>query len=397
MAKIAAIMAVIMMFFGCAQAEDVIGDMSVLTDENNEHEESLLTEIEYAVPLCETPQAAVTNYFAALYDSYVSMLPIDISTVADFEHDMMLNVQNWSTLLSMRRSIILENGYCYVETECFPYIIEYITEKELNDVRMDDVDMSDYGDGAVALHFVIKGVKGKAYPPIFAVNSQHSMVLTFKDGYYKVAYHYFPGSEGKFQNDFSVELMEKAEMEELLRNEFVSDEKIPDVKPIFSREYNKESAVEYALEFCEKTNKKFYFVGDWYGNCMNFSSQCIWNGFRKDGENVQSLSGMTEDWYCNKKGGTLIWASVGRFWNWIKSEECDMQTVSFNNVNLARNGNIVNIGSYLCEEKEKYTHALVVVDEQKLLLAQNSPGCFVYYSDLVNNYSRFIRPISLNA
>ena len=35
--------------------------------------------------------------------------------------------------------------------------------------------------------------------------------------------------------------------------------------------------------------------------------------------------------------------------------------------------------------------------EEKMMMAQNSPACFVYYSDLANNYSRFIRPVSLNA
>ena len=74
-----------------------------------------------------------------------------------------------------------------------------------------------------------------------------------------------------------------------------------------------------------------------------------------------------------------------------------MQTFFFKNVNLAKNGDIVNIGSYVCSENEKYTHALIVADEEKMLLAQNSPACFVYYSDLANNYARFIRPISLDA
>ena len=48
------------------------------------------------------------------------------------------------------------------------------------------------------------------------------------------------------------------------------------------------------------------------------------------------------------------------------------------------------------DQEEKYTHALLVVDSEKLMLAQNSPACFVYYSDLVNNYARFIRPVSLD-
>ena len=106
---------------------------------------------------------------------------------------------------------------------------------------------------------------------------------------------------------------------------------------------------------------------------------------------------MTNKWYCTKGGGTLTWSSVSRFWNWIRTENCDMQTFYFKHVDQAKIGDIVNIGSYACETSEKYTHALLVVDDEKMMLAQNSPACFVYYSDLANNYSRFIRPVSLDA
>jgi len=399
--KIAALFIAILMLFGCVKAEPAGTEISepvpeISEPETPEEKTKEPTEIKYAAPESKTPEMAVINYFDALYDSYIAMLPVDISPVIDLDFEMMKNVQNWNTLLAMRRSIIAENDYCYVETEIFPYTIDYITERELDDQRMDFVSMKDFGEGAVALHFVIKGIPGKAYPPIFAVNSQHSMVLTLEDGIYKIAYHYFPGLEGKFQNDLPVVLMEKEEMEELLSKEFLSEEKIPDAEFEFRRVYNGKAAAEYALLFCEKQNPEFHFVGDWYGNCMNFVSQSVWSGFKTAGETAKNHSCMTDDWYCAKKGGTLIWSSVSRFWNWRETEDCDMQTVVFKNPNLIKTGDIVNIGSYVCEEEEKYTHALLVVDSEKLMLAQNSPACFVYYSDLVNNYSRFIRPVSLN-
>ena len=227
--KTAALFLALLLLFGCVPAkpaESVISDTVPEISEpekTGETEEEIIekpTEIEYVAPQSKTPEMAVINYFDALYDSYLAMLPIDISPVIDLDFEMMGNVQNWNTLLAMRRSIIAENDYCYVETESFPYTIDYINKKELNDQRMDYVRMSDFGEGAVALHFVIKGVEGKAYPPIFAVNSQHSMVFTLEDGIYKIAYHYFPGSEGKFQNDLPVNLMEKEEMETLLKQEF---------------------------------------------------------------------------------------------------------------------------------------------------------------------------------
>ena len=403
--KTAALFLALLLLFGCVpakSAESVISDTVPEISEpekTGETEEEIIekpTEIEYVAPQSKTPEMAVINYFDALYDSYLAMLPIDISPVIDLDFEMMGNVQNWNTLLAMRRSIIAENDYCYVETESFPYTIDYINKKELNDQRMDYVRMSDFGEGAVALHFVIKGVEGKAYPPIFAVNSQHSMVLTFEEGTYKIAYHYFPGSEGKFQNDLPVNLMEKEEMETLLKQEFRQKAE-PEV-PFSEHEriYNGNAAAGYAAEYCEEQNPAFHFVGDWYGNCMNFASQCIWSGFKTDSETPKGYGGMTKNWYCGKTGGTLIWSSVNRFYEWTTRENCRMQVHKFRDINKVKNGDLVHIGSYACEEEEKYTHALIVADSEKLMLAQNSPACFVYYSDLVNNYARFIRPVSLD-
>ena len=366
-----------------------------LPEEQKKEEEPLPAKIEYEFPECKIPEAAVYNYLNALYESYISMLPVDISEVIDTDFEMMANVQTWSNLLAMRRSIISENDYCYVETERFPFLIHYIDERELDDRRMDYVDTDDFGEGAEILHFVIKGEEGKAYPPIFAANSQHSVVLTFEDGVYKIAYHYFPGSEGKFQNDLPATMMERAEMEELLEEEFAEIAPFSTPSPEGKTIYDPEKAVAYALEYCEKQNPAFHFVGDWYGNCMNFASQCVWSGLRDENDTPRNYGSMTRDWYCGKPGGTMVWASVSRFWNWISEEKCDMQILRFYNVTAARKGDIVNIGSYLCETENKYTHALFVVDEEKMMLAQNSPACFVYYSDLVNNYARFIRPISL--
>ena len=387
--RILAVFMAMLMFFCYAPA--------VFASEKQEGTAIVTEEIRFAAPKRSSPKVAVMRYFSALYDSYVAMLPVDISPIIDLDYEMMGNVLNWNELLQMRRRLIAENGFCYVETERFDYKIEYIRERDLDDQRMDYVDLDDYGENAAVLHFVIKGEEGKAYPPIFAVNSQHSVIITEENGEYKIAYHYFPGSEGKFQNDLPVETMTEEEMQNLLEEEFIELTEYRTPYAEYSRSYDAENAVSYALEHCENRNKKFYFVGDWYGNCMNFASQCVWSGFRRNGESPANTGGMTRDWYCTKYSGTLIWASVGNFWKWIGTKDCDMQVFRFYDVRSAKEGDIVNIGSYACATPKKYTHALILVDEEKMLLAQNSPACFVYYSDLANNYARFIRPISLDA
>ncbi len=387
--RILALLLAVLMFFSFSPA--------VFAAEIPAENVSEITEVKFTAPKRSSPKAAVMRYFSALYDSYTAMLPVDISPILDFDYEMMENVLNWNTLLQMRRRLISENGYCYVETERFDYKIEYIKERDLDDQRMDYVNLEDYGENATVLHFVINGEEGKAYPPIFAVNSQHSVIVTEENGEYKIAYHYFPGSEGKFQNDLPVTVPAEEEMRLLLEKEFI--ELYPYRVPAGKREriYDSEAAIAYALEYCENRNKKFHFVGDWYGNCMNFVSQCVWSGFRSEGETPANTGGMTRDWYCTKTSGTLPWASVSRFWNWIGEKDCEMQVFRFYDVASVREGDIVHIGSYACAQKNKYTHALIVVDDEKMLLAQNSPACFVYYSDLANNYARFIRPVSLDA
>lgn len=404
--KILAVLLLLLMLFGCAAPEQTIADDITdppleeslpETPEEPVPEEPKPTSLDFTVPDASSPEAVAEAYFSALYDSYIAMLPVDITPIIDLEYDMMQNVINWNSLLSMRRRLIAENGYCYVETERFDYEIEYIKQSDLDDERMYYVDLSDYGKNAAVIHFVIKGDKGKAYPPIFAVNSQHSMILTEENGQYKIAYHYFPGSEGKFQNDLQVKLLTEKEMSALLEEEFRSGFELKTEEPIYDRSYNAQAAVAYALQYCEQPNPDFYFVGDWYGNCMNFASQCVWSGFRQEGESPTDYAGMNYDWYCGKGGGTLVWTSVSRFWNWSQGKDSKMQTTVFYEVNQAKAGDIVNIGSYACETEDKYTHALFLVDEEKLILAQNSPANFIYYSDLVNNYAKFIRPVSLYA
>ena len=125
--KIIALFLALLMLFGCSSSEQVMNEIPETVPEEEisvpvqkEPEVKKPTKIEYIAPLSKTPEIAVINYFDALYDSYIEMLPVDISPVIDKDFEMMENVLNWNNLLAMRRSIISENDYCYVETERFP-------------------------------------------------------------------------------------------------------------------------------------------------------------------------------------------------------------------------------------------------------------------------------------
>ena len=81
-----------------------------------------------------TPEETLEIYLNQLYRSYVEMKPLDLSPVANFEHGrMMQNLQSWNDLLALRRRVIFEHDFCFVDTERKPYSINYIKEKELSD------------------------------------------------------------------------------------------------------------------------------------------------------------------------------------------------------------------------------------------------------------------------
>ena len=99
-----------------------------------------VAEIKYNAPESKTPELAVTNYFDALYDSYRTMLPMDLSAIIDLDFEMMVNVQSWSDLLAMRRSIISEKDYCFVEN----HILDQSSTNKLIVYRWDKSYPSDH-------------------------------------------------------------------------------------------------------------------------------------------------------------------------------------------------------------------------------------------------------------
>jgi hypothetical protein len=108
---------------------------------------------------------------------------------------------------------------------------------------------------------------------------------------------------------------------------------------------------------------------------------------------------MAAAWYMGGGGGSPAWENVGHFWDWITgSGEITAQEIL--GAYELRGGDLIQTeaGSYRTtggNPPGEYTHSLLVADEETLLLAQNTPACFVYYSDLVNVEARMVRPVEL--
>jgi len=343
------------------------------------------------------PEQIVESYLEQQYISYCELRFIDMSSIVDMSQSFNRNSAVWLRMLVMRRKLLKDNNLCYVETERFPYEITFIGQDELKDVRMDfwrNLDLLEEDDAFV--HFVVTGEAGRAYPPMLALGAQHTMHFRRKDGEWRIFSHYYPGSVRKFRRTSELRLPSEDDMHEELLWEFAPcDEEA--VEPAEEAAvYTGAYAAVYALEYTESPNPMFYNVGDWMGNCANFISQCIWYGFG-DGEmpDMYSRQFMTSSWYAGDGGGSPAWENVDHFWSFATGGDITAQELE--NVTVMRPGDLMQVrtGRFRNGEDESFNHSLLLVDKETLMFAQNSPGCFVYYADLVNIESRILRPISL--
>lgn len=356
-------------------------------DGSESSDEDMSDEPEVYIPMDGmTIEQVAEAYFEQHYIAYSSLRHIDTSAILDMKKQANINMLDWSEMLIMRRRLIKENDFCYVETEMLPYAIEYDSEAE--DDRMDFWHRRNANLGDAVLHFRIKGEAGKAYPPIMAMNSQHSMFFEKIDGVWKVTMHYFPGSIRKFTRAGNIAVLDEDEMLESLMDEFEpqSFSEPPEI-PNNAVLYDADAAVSYALDYTEHENPDFYRIIDWVGNCANFVSQCVSEGFGGGAES------MTADWNGGD-GGTPAWENVNYFWSSFTGSERLAGQILAGAWEL-ENGDIIQTQIASTTEEERFTHMLIVTDEKKLMLSQNTPACFVYYSDLVNLNTRMVRPVFL--
>ena len=79
--------------------------------------------------------------------------------------------------------------------------------------------------------------------------------------------------------------------------------------------YDGKAAAAYAARWMQPPNPAYYDIGDWIGNCANFTSQCIRAGFG-GGDSPQGGAAMTDEWFAGAGGGSPAWENVGKFWDY---------------------------------------------------------------------------------
>jgi len=328
-----------------------------------------------------TIQETVEAFFEQQYNSYLELKYTNVDSIVNMKKHGNKNMVKWLRMTVMRRKLILENDLGYVSTERLPYKIVFNEEPTDNRMGLWRDYLSKTNETVV--HFYISGKKGEVYPPFMAVNSQHSMFFKKIDGVWKIQMHYFPGSSRTFSDIGPIPMPTEGKMLSDLKKEFtgVKSPKPPEL-PDDVRQYDPKKAVRYAMMFTEKPNSQFYRLGDWIGDCMNFVSQCVWAGF--DGGDS-----MTTNW----RVGTAAWANVNNFWHYITGSHGGLHGQQLSGINALRPGDIIQSRTAsVRSEPQRYRHVYILVDDEKLILAQNTPSAFVYYSDLSNRDLRFVRP-----
>ncbi|MBC8546759.1 amidase domain-containing protein [Clostridiaceae bacterium NSJ-31] len=333
-----------------------------------------------------TAQETIAAYFDQQYQAYTSLSDIDISGLLDLNQMENRNLLTWLQILNQRRRLLRENDLCYVETEVFPYTILY--EEQPEDDRMSFWSSRMETDYDEVYHFRISGEEGRAYPPTFAVNAQHTVFLKREGGIWKIIRHYYPGSVRSLRFAGELTLPSEEEMLAELKLEFSSAQAAQAVAtPPGAAPYNAEAAVDYANRYMAKSNSEFYHIGDWQGNCQNFVSQALSHGFGDE---------MTGEWFGGSGGGSAAWESVNSFWRFaVENGGMGGQVVP--SIASAQAGDVMQTRTKGAGDEDEYNHILIVTDGERLLLAQNSPACLVYYSDLVNVQTRIFRPCYLFA
>jgi hypothetical protein len=386
----------ILMLTGCTGTRIVSGE-PVLAGTDSLQIEPRPEEGVYLPEADMTAEETAEAYLEQMYLSYCRNEPIDLTAILDTSEQEIQYILLWTEALLQRRRLLAESGLCWVDTEKKPYTVTYIGQYDVEDERLWHLSKLAPGDNedAAVLHFVVEGEEGEAYPPILAAGAQHSILLRKKGGVWKVAYHYFPGALRKFSSAEGLDERSDEEVLAELEAEFAAYEQPEAVSiPSDTKAYDGELAAAYALSHLTEKNPDFYDVGDWQGNCQNYVSQCVWWGFSAGGEpSVGAYDNMTASWFAGSGGGSDAWEGVNGFWNYVGGQNGALKVSFPRGAAELRVGDVIQTRSRSgSSEDANFNHSLVVVDAERLILAQNSPGCLLSYSDLLDAETRFIRP-----
>ncbi len=383
---------IISFFVGCgavATVTEIPSSTSIEVTTSNAVQEVTPNEAIEVVPLYNTIDSTdmhevIFTYLDNAYTAYASLAYTDMADFFNTDTDLNKNMLVGLEMLIQRRALISQFDFAYVDTTKHLYKITF--EADAEDAP-DDFWEERYTDPDISVvHFRITGDDSVAYPPFFALNSQHTMVMRNTDDGWVIETHYYPGMTRTFFVESNMEIQSAQDMYDNLMDEFRIDRTEHAEIPSNVQLYDGQAAADYAQEYISTGNNEYYTIPDWQGNCQNFVSQALYAGFSYDG-----YEAMNNSWFAGSGGGSPAWENVNHFWEYAV-EENGLGGTEIQAVRGLEVGDVIQVRSQQSDEPDKYSHIYMLVDKEQMLLAQNTPASLVSYADLWNFDMRLFSP-----
>ncbi|MBR5520481.1 MAG: amidase domain-containing protein [Oscillospiraceae bacterium] len=368
---------------------------------------SVSVEINDGEKVLNDAQAELLAGYARSYaDTLCSLNPADVlSLFTDENENYHINKAAWEILTEIRKmshmDLTLEKAeitYTVVETRVSGDTLKiHITENNLQKFRHMQEDSCSYNINHL---FVLQqsddGWKIKSHEQ--------------EEDFFLLAIEGWEDATGETYDDklrYTVKIItdDARENKEELK---ISTGNPPEDIAVKNIEYNRDAAVEYARQWCNKRNyEDGYLAYDAFGgNCQNFASQCIYaGGIAMDhsgyGESQWKFYSQTLNTKQAASGRSYSWTGVDPFYTYATiNRSSGMVCQADLQLEYAEKGDVIQVGAY-----HDWRHSLVVIDVMKdsdgnlqdIIVASNTADRWNYpLSAYIYTYPRLIHIIGQN-
>lgn len=119
------------------------------------------------------------------------------------------------------------------------------------------------------------------------------------------------------------------------------------------KNYDRQSAINYAKFWAEKRNPKYYNFDNLGGDCTNFISQCVF-----EGAGIMNFTNVTGWYYISSSDRTASWTGVEFFYNFLINNNSFGPFAKSVNRSEIMKGDIIQLGRI----SGQFYHSLFISD-----------------------------------
>lgn len=176
------------------------------------------------------------------------------------------------------------------------------------------------------------------------------------------------------------------------------------IQPVFATfnttTYQRQLAVNYAIEYVYDNNSYFYNANVAGGDCTNFVSKAIRAGFYGSNSGILSRKvmdhhpsyGYSTGWYAGSGGGSSAWENNGSFFSYITNLNRNIGPIGeVISRSQMQNGDVMQMGY-----GSNFVHTVILVDRTNWKFAQHTTNGYrliTQYEDIYTSF-RYIRILS---